>query len=245
VDLSTVTLALSGKLDAGAIPLSDIIGVAASTDTIQLSRIAGVAASTDTIALNRVIGVAASTDTIALNRVTGVAASTDTVPMSRLVGALSSTTTVPVGLVDLSTVAALAGTNTFSSSQTITAGGGLSVTYGINADTITLTGGITASSGTLTATGANQYSIVTSSGISVAAGTVNVADTLLAAKAVVTNTTSSRFHIPALTTANLLTVAPADVGDLYYNTDLSAVCVSTGTATFSIVESSSPLTACQ
>jgi hypothetical protein len=70
--------------------------------------------------------------------------------MSRLVGALSSTTTVPVGLVDLSTVAALAGTNTFSSSQTITAGGGLSVTYGINADTITLTGGITASSTTIT-----------------------------------------------------------------------------------------------
>jgi hypothetical protein len=152
--------------------------------------------------------------------------------------------TVPAGLVDLSTVAALTA-NTFTGKQTISAGGGLSVTYGIDAATVTLSGGITASSGTFTNSGAANYSVVTSSGINVVAGTVNIADTLLTAKAVVTNTTASRFHIPALTTADLLTIAPSDVGDLYYNTTLKAVCVSTGTGTFAIVESSSPAVACQ
>ena len=144
----------------------------------------------------------------------------------------------------LSTVAAL-GANTFIGKQTISAGGGLAVTYGIDAATVTLSGGITASSGTFTANGATQYSISTSSGINVAAGTLNVADTLLAAKVVAIDTGTSRFHIPALTTANLLLVAPADVGDLYYNTTIKSVCVSTGTATFAIVQSSSPATACQ
>ena len=81
IDLSTVAAALNGKLsNASVIPLSQITGVAASTDTITL---------------NRVIGVAASTDTVAF---------------ARIYGALSSTTTVPQGLINLSTVTtALAG----------------------------------------------------------------------------------------------------------------------------------------
>ncbi|MEK7721735.1 MAG: hypothetical protein AAB359_05035, partial [Elusimicrobiota bacterium] len=61
----------------------------------------------------------------------------------------------------------------FTSSASILGGQGLLVTYGINAGTITLTGGITASSGTFTQTGGTLYSLQTSSGINVLAGTVS------------------------------------------------------------------------
>ena len=146
--------------------------------------------------------------------------------------------------------AAVLGANVFTGVQTYGSGASITAAANINevqiATSVYITqGGITASSGTFTAVGLNQYSIATSSGINVAAGTVNVADTVVAAKAVATNTTSSRFHIPALTTANIQTIAPVEVGDLYFNTTLKAVCVSTGTATFAIVQSSSPATACQ
>ena len=113
------------------------------------------------------------------------------------------------------------------------------------ANDATFTNAVTASSGTFTASGSSQYSIETSSGIKVNAGSVDVADMVTAAKLVVANATTSRFHVPVLSTANLLTVTPADVGDLYYNSNLNALCVSTGTATFAIVESSSPATPCQ
>ncbi|MBI5744410.1 MAG: hypothetical protein HY952_07660, partial [Elusimicrobia bacterium] len=63
---------------------------------------------------------------------------------AKLSGGISPT------LVNLSTVAALSFPNTFTSSQTIAAIGGLAVNFGLNAGTVTLTGGITASSATLT-----------------------------------------------------------------------------------------------
>jgi len=63
-------------------------------------------------------------------------------------------------------------TVTMNSSATILGGGGLLVTYGITAASVTLTGGITASSGTFTQTGAALYSLQTSSGINVLAGGV-------------------------------------------------------------------------
>nr|MDA8130827.1 hypothetical protein [Elusimicrobiota bacterium] len=156
---------------------------------------------------------------------------------------------IPAALVDLSTVASY-GANTFTGVQTY--GSGASITAAANINQVTIAtsvyvsqGGITASSGTFTAIGGTQYSVTTSSGINVAAGTLNVVDTVLAAKAVAVNATTSRFHIPALTTAQLQGISPADVGDLYYNTTLKAVCVSTGTATFAVVQSSSPATPCQ
>jgi hypothetical protein len=148
VDFSTVTTALSGKMDTGA-----------------------------AIALSQVTGVAASTDTIALTRISGVAASTDTVQMMRIAGALSSTTTIPAGLVDFSTVAALAGANTFTGKQTVTAADGVAVTYGIDAGTVTLTGGITASSGTFTGDAEVRGGLIVSSGTKVnniIAGTISV-----------------------------------------------------------------------
>ncbi|MEK7721808.1 MAG: hypothetical protein AAB359_05410, partial [Elusimicrobiota bacterium] len=60
----------------------------------------------------------------------------------------------------------------FLSSASVLGGQGLLVSYGINAGTITLTGGITASSGTFTQTGDTLYSLQTSSGINVMAGGV-------------------------------------------------------------------------
>ncbi|MEK7721003.1 MAG: hypothetical protein AAB359_01285, partial [Elusimicrobiota bacterium] len=61
----------------------------------------------------------------------------------------------------------------FTSSASVLGEQGLLVTYGINAGTITLTGGITASSGTFTQSGGTLYSLQTSSGINVLAGTVS------------------------------------------------------------------------
>ncbi|MBI5244954.1 MAG: hypothetical protein HY922_14905 [Elusimicrobia bacterium] len=63
--------------------------------------------------------------------------------------------------------------NTFTSSQTITAWDGLSVTYGLIAGSAAVNTGITASSGTFTRTGNTSYSLETSSGILVKAGGVS------------------------------------------------------------------------
>jgi hypothetical protein len=106
VDLSTVTAAISSGLS----PVQAAISTAVYTTQIY---------SNPSWITN-----------LALSRITGVAASTDTVPMARIAGALSSTTTVPAGLVNLSTVAALGGANTFTSSQTITAADGLAEVRG-------------------------------------------------------------------------------------------------------------------
>ncbi len=76
----------------------------------------------------------------------------------------------------LAAKAGLSSVNTFISSQTITAALGLGVTYGIEAASVTLSGGITASSGTFTNTGDANYSIETSSGINIKAGPLVVAE---------------------------------------------------------------------
>jgi len=131
VDLSTVT-ALVGAVQA-TISTAVYTNATPYEDPVWMGS----------LALSKIIGVAASTDTIELARITGVAASTDTVAMSRLIGALSSTTTVPTALVDLATVAALgantftgnqtingnisASTATFSGAVILTASGLISV----------------------------------------------------------------------------------------------------------------------
>lgn len=60
------------------------------------------------------------------------------------------------------------------------------------------------------------------------------ADTVFAVKTVATDTSTSRFHIPKLSTAVMLTLSPADAGDLYYNKDRNVICVSTGTTQYAI-----------
>lgn len=67
-----------------------------------------------------------------------------------------------------STVAYTSVANTFVASQTVTAAGGLKVTYGVTAASGSFSGGVTASSGSFTNTAG--FGIVTSSGISVASG---------------------------------------------------------------------------
>lgn len=75
-----------------------------------------------------------------------------------------------------STVAYTTASNTFVASQTITAAGGLGVTYGISGGSLTLADGLTASSGTFTASGAAQYSLQLSSSVKLLAGGVEWAD---------------------------------------------------------------------
>ncbi|MBI4656699.1 MAG: hypothetical protein HY746_08150, partial [Elusimicrobia bacterium] len=135
------------------------------------------------------------------------------------------------------------GVQTYGSGASITAGTGLNEVL-VGTSVVITNGGITASSGTFTANGGTQYSIETSSGIKVNAGTVNVADMVLTAKAVATNTASSRFHIPKLTQAAIEALTPADAGDLFYNTDRNVVCVSTGTTLFAVAYSSETTKGC-
>lgn len=63
--------------------------------------------------------------------------------------------------------------NTFTAGQAVTAGGGVSVAYGIIAGSATLSGGLTASSGTFTRTGPALFSLEASSGILAKAGGVS------------------------------------------------------------------------
>jgi hypothetical protein len=168
---------VASSIAVNSVQDNSIVGMSASklAGNIPLSQVAGVAASTDTVALYRIGGVAASTDTIAMYRITGVAASTDVVAGVRITNFFSSTNTVPGSNVDFSTVAALGAANTFTSSQTITAAGGLGLTYGI-----------TAASASFTASGLEQYSVVTSSGVNIQAGplTVNDSTSTLAGNAI-------------------------------------------------------------
>ncbi|MCG2726314.1 MAG: hypothetical protein L6420_08715, partial [Elusimicrobia bacterium] len=61
------------------------------------------------------------------------------------------------------------------------------------------------------------------------AGSMTITTELGAAGIIATDTTSSRFHIPKLASTDFETLTPSDFGDLYYNTTLNVVCVSTGT----------------
>ena len=69
---------------------------------------------------------------------------------------------------------------------------------------------------------------------SMSATGVMTADMVFTVKTVATDTSTSRFHIPKLTTAVMSTLFPADAGDLYYNKDLNVLCVSTGTTQYAI-----------
>jgi len=106
--------------------------------------------------------------------------------------------------------AGLDSVNTWTSSQTITAPEGLLVNYGVKMGTAT-------ASDAMYIGGGATISTITASGLS--------ADTIIAS-----NTTSSRLHLPNLASTDFQTLTPTDTGDLYYNTDLRVICVSTGTA---------------
>jgi len=119
-------------------------------------------------------------------------------------------------------IATLTGTLTFGNGSSIAADTnqpGVSISTSI----FITQGGVTASSGTFTATGDNQYSIETSSGIKVNAGNI------LSPNIILVDATTSRLHLPKLTSTEFQTLVPSDVGDLYYNTTKKIICVSTGT----------------
>jgi hypothetical protein len=159
----------------------------------------------------------------------------------------------------ITNTAAVLTANTFTGAQTFGSGASITVATGLNevlvgTSVVITNGGITASSGTFTVVGATQYSIETSSSIKVNTGPVMITNsdimassgtftgTLVIAKAVATNTTNSRFHIPKLTQASIEGLTPADVGDLFYNTDKNVVCVSAGTTPFAVAYSSETTT---
>lgn len=73
----------------------------------------------------------------------------------------------PANMATTDTVQTITGAKTFSAAPSVTAAGGLSVTYALSAGSAAFISGMTASSGTFTATGPGQFSLQTSSGINV------------------------------------------------------------------------------
>lgn len=187
VDLTTVTAALSGKLGTGAaIPLGQVTGVAASTDTVSLVRMIGVTASTHSIAGSRIVNFFSSTNTvpgtnvdfstvttalngklaasatIPLNQVTGVAASTDTISLIRITGVAASTDTVPMARI----------TGALSSTTTVPAAiVDLSTAAGYGANTFTGKQTVTALEGVEVAFGVTAATITLSGGIHASSAT--------------------------------------------------------------------------
>jgi len=213
INLSTVTTALAGKLSSMAGIPAALVDLSTVTTALGLK-----ADAASVLPANATVPQAL----INLSTVT-----------TALAGKLSSTAGVPAALVDLSTAAGL-GANTFTGSQTITASGGLAVTYGIAAGTVTLTGGITASSATFMGNGEVRGVIKAGSGavqITNAAG--NLDATKLTGNLPAINGASLTGVIAAsvalITSASCDALDAASVGLFCYDTSDNVVSVSTST----------------
>ena len=213
INLSTVTTALAGKLSGNAGIPAALVDLSTVTTALGLKADAAAVLPANATVPQALINLSTVTTALA--------------------GKLSSTTGVPAALVDLSTVAAL-GANTFTGKQTMTASGGLAVTYGVDAGTVTLTGGITASSATFTGAAEVRGVIKAGSG---AVQITNAAGNLDATKltgnmpaisgASLTGVVAA--SVALITSASCDALDAASVGLFCYDTSDGVVSISTST----------------
>ncbi len=101
--------------------------------------------------------------------------------------------------------------------------------------------------GSLTMSGAGadivSGSSITTTG-SMLANDATFTNSVSAGKVVVADATTSRFHLPVLTQNQIEALYPAAAGDLYFDSNAVAVCVSTGTTQYAIAYASDTAKGC-